>query len=51
MKGNHYDLNQKVIKNSAPYDDGSYDNNTLVSKAFVDAEIAKIPKAATDVLK
>ena len=24
---------------------------TLVSKAFVDAEIAKIPKAATDVLK
>ena len=44
IKGNDYDLNQRVIKNSAPHDDGSYDNNTLVSKAFVDAEIAKIPK-------
>ena len=42
IKENHYDLNQKVIKNSAPHDDGSYDNNTLVSKAFVDAEIAKL---------
>ena len=51
IKGNDYDLNQKVIKNSAPYDDGSYDNNTLVSKAFVDAEIAKLPKPDTDVLK
>ena len=35
IKGNHYDLNQKVIKNSAPHDDGSYDDNTLVSKAFL----------------
>ena len=51
IKGNDYDLNQKVIKNSAPHDDGSYDNNTLVSKAFVDAEIAKLPKPETDVLK
>ena len=51
IKGNDYDLNQKVIKNSAPRDDGSYDNNTLVSKAFVDAEIAKLPKPDTDVLK
>ena len=51
IKGNYYDLNQKVIKNSAPHDDGSYDNNTLVSKAFVDAEIAKLPKPDTDVLK
>ena len=42
IKGNDYDLNQKVIKNSAPHDDGSYDNNTLVSKAFVDAEISKL---------
>ena len=47
----YYDLKQIVIKNSAPYDDGSYDNNTLVSKAFVDAEIAKLPKPNTDVLK
>ena len=51
LDGNYYDLNQRVIKNSAPYDDGSYDNNTLVSTAFVDAEIAKIPKPDTDVLK
>ena len=51
IKGNYFDLNQKVIKNSAPHDDGSYDNNTLVSKAFVDAEIAKLPKSDTDVLK
>ena len=42
IKENYYDLNQNVIKNSAPHDDGSYDNNTLVSKAFVDAEIAKL---------
>ena len=47
----YYDLKQLVIKNSAPHDDGSYDNNTLVSKAFVNAEIAKLPKPATDVLK
>ena len=51
IKGNYYDLNQRVIKNSAPHDDGSYDNNTLVSKAFIDAEIAKLPKPDTDVLK
>ena len=50
IKGNDYDLNQQVIKNSAPHDDGSYDNNTLVSKAFVDAEIAKIPKQQQNVL-
>ena len=37
----YYDLKQLVIKNSAPHDDGSYDNNTLVSKAFVLAENAK----------
>ena len=49
--GNHFDLKQKIIKNSAPYDDGSYDNNSLVSKAFVDAEISKLPKPDTDVLK
>ena len=45
IKENYYDLNQRVIKNSAPHDDGSYDNNTLVSKAFVDAEIAKLSHA------
>ena len=51
IKRNDYDLNQRVIKNSAPHDDRSYDNNTLVSKAFVDAEIAKLPKPDIDVLK
>ena len=49
--GREYYLKQIVIKNSAPHDDGSYDNDTLVSKAFVDAEIAKLPKPDTDVLK
>ena len=47
----YYDLKQIVIKNSAPHDDGSYDNNTLVSKAFVNAEINELPKPDTDVLK
>ena len=47
----YYDLKQIVIKNSAPHDDGSYDNDTLVSKAFVDAEISKLPKLDTNVLK
>ena len=47
----YYDLKQIVIKNSAPHDDGSYDNDTLISKAFMDAEIAKLPKPDTDVLK
>ena len=47
----YYDLKQNVIKNSAPYDDGSYDDNTLVSKKFMDEEIKKIPKPASDVLK
>ena len=51
IKENYYDLNQRVIKNSAPHDDGSYDNNTLVSKAFVDAEIAKLPKPEINVSK
>ena len=43
----YYDLKQLVIKNSAPHDDGSYDNNTLVSKAFVNAEIGKLPQIDT----
>ena len=28
-----------------------FDNNSMVSKAFVDAEISKLPKPATDVFK
>ena len=47
----YYDLKQIVIKNSAAHDDGSYDNDTLVSKSFIDAEISKLPKPDTNVLK
>ena len=49
--GNYFDLRQNIIKNCEPYYDGLFDNNSLVSKAFVDAEISKIPKPDTDVLK
>ena len=45
----YYDLKQIVIKNSAPHDDGSYDNDTLVSKAFVNAEIAKQDNAIKNI--
>ena len=40
-----YDLKQKIIKNCEPYYDGLFDDNSLVSKAFVDAQIAKLPHA------
>ena len=42
--GNYFDLKQNTIKNCEPYYDGLFDDNSLVSKAFVDAEIAKQPK-------
>ena len=42
--GDDYDLKQNIIKNCEPYYDGLFDNNSLVSKAFVDPEIAKIPQ-------
>ena len=51
MNDNYFDLKQNVIKNCEPYHDGLFDDNSLVSKAFVDAEISKLPKPATDVLK
>ena len=40
--GDDYDLRQKVIRNAEPYRDGLFNANDLVSKAFVDAEIAKL---------
>ena len=40
-----------VIRNCEPYYDGLFGDNDLVSKAFVDAEIGKLPKPETDVLK
>ena len=49
--GNDFDLKQNTIKNCEPYYDGLFGNNDLVSKAFVDAEIGKLPKPETDVLK
>ena len=49
--GNDFDLKQKTIKNCVPYYDGLFRNNDLVSKAFVDAEISKLRKPETDVLK
>ena len=49
---NYFDLKQKTIKNSEPYYDGLFSDNDLVSKAFVDAEISKLPKPDTsDLLK
>ena len=42
--GGDYDLKQKVIRNAEPYRDGLFNDNDLVSKAFVDAEIGKLPK-------
>ena len=42
--GDDYDLRQKIIKNCEPYYPDLFSDNDLVSKAFVDAEIAKLPK-------
>ena len=51
-KGDYdFNLGGQIIKNCQPYYDGLFDDNSLVSKAFVDAEIAKLPKPDTDVLK
>ena len=49
--GNYFDLKQNTIKNCEPYYDGLFDDNSLVSKAFVDAEISKLPKPDINVLK
>ena len=49
--GNDFHLKQKTIKNCEPYYDGLFSDNDLVSKAFVDAEIGKLPKPETVVLK
>jgi len=51
--GNYFDLKQKLIKNTEPFYNGLFGNNDLVSKAFVDAEIAELPKApsTSDLLK
>ena len=48
LKGDDHDLKGKRIKNTEPYGVNTFDTNDLVSKAFVLAEISKLP---TDVLK
>ena len=48
---NYFDLRQKIVRNCEPYYQGLFSDNDLVSKAFVDTEIAKLPKPDTDVLK
>ena len=48
---NYFDLKQNIIKNCEPYYDGLFSDNDLGSKAFVQTEIAKLPKPDTDVLK
>ena len=45
---NYFDLRQKIVRNCEPYYEGLFSDNDLVSKAFVQTEIAKLP---TDVLK
>ena len=51
LKGDDYDLKGKRIKNTEPYGVNTFDTNDLVSKAFVQAEISKLPKPDLDVLK
>ena len=48
---NYFDLRQKIVRNCEPYYDGLFSDNDLVSKAFVQTEINKLPKPATNVLK
>ena len=49
--GNYFDLKQNTIKNCEPYYDGLFEADDLVSKAYVDDVISKLPKSDTDVLK
>ena len=48
---NNFDLRSNIVRNCEPYYDGLFTDNDLVSKAFVQTEINKLPKPATDVLK
>ena len=48
---NYFDLRQKIVRNCEPYYEGLFSDNDLVSKAFVQTEIAKLPKPDPDVLK
>lgn len=47
-----FNLKQKKISNCAPYSDNLFDADDLVSRAYADKEIAKIPTVNTsDLLK
>ena len=48
---NYFDLRQKIVRNCEPYYEGLFSDNDLVSKAFVDIKISKLPKPDADVLK
>ena len=48
---NNFDLRGNIVRNCEPCYDGLFTDNDLVSKAFVQTEINKLPKPATDVLK
>ena len=48
---NNFDLRGNIVRNCEPYYDGLFTDNDLVSKAFVQTEINKLPKPATDLLK
>ena len=48
---NNFDLRGNIVRNCERYYDGLFSDNDLVSKAFVQTEIAKLPKPDTDVLK
>ena len=48
---NNFDLRGNIVRNCEPYYEGLFNDNDLVSKAFVQTEINKLPKPATDVLK
>ena len=48
---NNFDLRGNIVRNCEPYYNGLFTDNDLVSKAFVQTEINKLPKPATDLLK
>ena len=48
---NNFDLRGSIVRNCESYYDGLFTDNDLVSKAFVQTDINKLPKPATDLLK
>lgn len=46
--GNHFDLRQKIIRNTGPYYDGLFSDNDQVSKAYADSKSGKQDIAIAD---